>query len=107
MMWQSNDVARADTMRHCVNAQSTVNRSTVDNFRSTMVIRMGEVFDRIDSAAEREAAVRMLCEGRLSDAARERMAAAVTEYDRRRWREVLARDGLRVVMAPGGSWVTL
>lgn len=64
------------------------------------MIRMGEVFDRIDSAVEREAAVRMLCEGRMSDAAREAMSAAVTEYDRRRWREV-KRDRL------SGEWVSL
>lgn len=64
-------------------------------------------FDRIDTSAEREAAVRMLCEGRMSEAAREAMSAAVTEYDRRRWRVALARDGVRVVMAPGDSWVTL
>lgn len=63
-------------------------------------------FDRIDTSAEREAAVRMLCEGRMSDAAREAMSAAVTEYDRRRWARVLglARSGgATVVMASGVS----
>ena len=98
---ETNAIRRADTMRHCVKKESTVNRSTIDNFRSTMVRSMGEVFDRIDSTAEREAAVRMLCEGRMSDAAREATSAAVTEYDRRRWVD------LRQINATSGEWVSL
>lgn len=86
---ETNAIRHGGSMPHRVisskSTQIVFSRSTTDNFRSTMVIRMGEVFDRIDSAVEREAAARMLCEGRMSDAAREAMSAAVTEYDRRRW----------------------
>lgn len=58
-------------------------------------------FDRIDTSAEREAAVRMLCEWRMSDAAREAMSAAVTEYDRRRWASFAQLNGC------SSEWVTL
>jgi hypothetical protein len=53
-------------MRHCVNEESTVNRSTMGLFRSTMVIRMGEVSnayteaDREADVAEVRAARRLL-----------------------------------------------
>lgn len=40
---ETNAIRRGDTLRHCVKRESTFNRSTMDNFRSTMVVRMGEV----------------------------------------------------------------
>lgn len=59
MMWQSNDEGRAPSMPHRVispkSTQIVFNRSTMGGYRSTMVIRMGEVsIDRSYTDAERE-----------------------------------------------------
>lgn len=61
-----------------------------------MVIRMGEVFDRIDTKAERDAAVRMMCVAGVDTRTRERVTSAIMDYDKRRaarLKEVLASNG--------------